>query len=74
MGILFMSQRSLKVENFEKYWGTADQVLKQMENCPRCGAKFVVTHLADKDHLYIHEELKCTNCNFGAEETLHILN
>lgn len=69
-----MNNRTLKVENYQKYWGEAKDVLKQIENCPRCGEKFVITHLSDKDNLYVHEELKCVKCDFGAEETLHILN
>ncbi len=69
-----MTNRSLKVETYERYYGSVDEVVKQIENCPKCGAKFIITHLSDRDNLYVHEEVKCTECNFGTEETLHILN
>ncbi|WP_412462916.1 hypothetical protein [Halobacteriovorax sp. RT-2-6] len=71
---LDMKERSLRVENFIRYFGEIEDVKKQIECCPKCGAKFTVTHLADHDNLYIHEEVTCENCTYGTEETLHILN
>ena len=69
-----MTNKALKVENFQKYYGTAEEVLKQIECCPNCGAKFIVTHLSDHQNLYVHEEVKCPECSWGTEETLHVLN
>lgn len=69
-----MSNKTLRVEKFEKYHGTVDDVKQQIEVCPKCGAKLTMTHLADHDNLYIHEEVRCMECDFETEETLHVLN
>lgn len=69
-----MTKSTLKVEKFEKYYGTVSEVIRQIENCPKCGAKLIMTHLSDLDNLYVHEEVKCMECNYGTHETLHVLN
>jgi ribosomal protein S27AE len=69
-----VSNKALRVEKFERYYGSVDEVIKQIEDCPKCGAKLTMTHLADHDNMYIHEEVRCMECSFETEETLHILN
>ena len=69
-----MSSNTLKVEKLEKYFGSIDEVVKQIEDCPKCGQKLVMTHLSDHENSYVHEEVKCDKCGYGTHETLHVLN
>ena len=68
------NKRTLKVEDHQRYFGSIQDVIKQVENCPSCGAKLEFTHLPDLQNLYIHEEVECSKCNYGVHETLHVLN
>ena len=69
-----MSKRSVMLENHEKYFISVDEVISQIERCPKCGDQVDFTHLADLENLYVHEEVCCKKCGWGPEETLHILN
>lgn len=68
------SEKDYEFEVIEKYYGGEDQVKTIIENCPLCGAKFVMTHSPDSGNLLVHETKRCLDCDFGHEVTIHVLN
>jgi ribosomal protein S27AE len=62
------------MEFFEKYIGEVDDVVRSMEDCPGCGAKFILTHQSDNGHMLVREIAKCIECDYGSRRTYHQLN
>ena len=42
-----MSDIDFKFENFEEYFGGADQVKKTIDECKVCGSKLLLSHMPD---------------------------
>ena len=72
-----MSQSNSKdyeFEHFEKYFGDSSQVVKIIENCPKCGGKLVLTHLSDNGALLMQETARCHACDYGQRKIIHVVN
>ena len=67
-------QKEFYVESYESYCGGVDEVIKEIENCPKCGEKFILTHVSDCTNLYVQETAKCLDCDYGARRVYHSLN
>lgn len=63
-----------KFENFEEYFGDADQVSKIINECEVCDAKLIHTHLSDYKNLCIQESSRCPECGHGNRKKIHVLN
>jgi len=63
-----------KFENFLEYYGDIKQVKKQINECPICGAKLVMTHLSDYKNLIVQESARCPDCGQGNRKVIHIIN
>lgn len=63
-----------KFENFEEYFGDANQVDKIINECEVCNAKMIHTHLSDYKNLCIQENSRCPDCGHGNRKKIHILN
>ena len=63
-----------KVESFEEYWGTSDNVQRLITECDMCGAKMVFTHLPDYKNLLVQETGRCTDCGEGHRKRIHSIN
>lgn len=61
-------------EYFEKYFGDADKVKKEIETCPSCGSKLLMTHFADSGNMLVQETARCNNCDYGQRKVLHVIN
>jgi len=68
------SLKDYEFEQLEKYHGDADTVKKVIENCPKCGAKLVITHYPDSGNLIVQETSRCLDCDFGQRKVIHVLN
>ncbi len=63
-----------KFENFEEFYGDAQQVKEIITTCKLCGAKLIHTHLADYKNLYMQEHSKCPDCGTSDQKMIHIIN
>lgn len=61
-------------EHYEKYFGTIREVIKIIEQCPKCGSALAFGHNADKSHLITQETATCGNCDFGQRKLIYNLN
>ena len=61
-------------ESYERFYGPSEEVISIMEDCPQCGAKFVVTHYSDTFTLLLKETSKCVECDYGAKKVYYALN
>ena len=61
-------------EKYERFIGYAEEVISTIENCPSCGAKFVMTHYSDTYTLLMKETSKCVECDYGARKIYYALN
>jgi hypothetical protein len=68
------SVKDFEFECYEKYSGTADEVKKQIEICPKCGIKLCFSHRPDCNSLIMEEMARCLNCDFGPRNVIHIIN
>lgn len=63
-----------KFECYEKYLVETDQVKKQIDECPSCGAKLLLSHLPDYKNLLVQETARCLDCGNGNRKIIHIIN
>lgn len=63
-----------RFEQFEEYWGTADNVKKIMGDCNICGSKLLLSHLPDYKNLMVQETARCIDCGSGTRKIIHALN
>ncbi len=63
-----------KFEKFEEYWGSSDNVKKQMGECGVCGAKLLLSHMPDYKNLLVQETARCIDCGSGNRKIIHVLN
>lgn len=63
-----------KFENFQEYFGDAQDVKKIINECQICGAKLVITHLSDYKNLIMQESARCPDCGQGQRKLIHIIN
>lgn len=68
------SDSELKFEKFEEYFGTPEQVKKQITECPVCGSKMILSHMPDYRNLIVQETARCINCGAGNRKTVHVIN
>ena len=68
------ADENFKFERFEDYFGDKDEVIKQIDDCKKCGAKLVFTHLPDYKNLLVQETSRCMECGQGGHRTIHIIN
>lgn len=61
-------------ESYERFHGKSEDVISTMEDCPQCGAKFVVTHYSDTFTLLMKETCKCVECDFGSNKVFYALS
>jgi len=73
-GELMGNDYEFEMECLEKYCGNEDDVTKAMEECPECGAKFILTHSSDNGNMLVKEIAKCIECDFGSRRIYHQLN
>ena len=66
--------KDFQVESFESYCGEVEDVIRTIENCPKCGEKFILTHISDCTNLYVQETAKCLDCDYGSRRIFHKLN
>jgi hypothetical protein len=69
-----MSDIDFKFENFEEYFGSADQVKKAMDECKVCGSKLLLSHMPDYKNLLVQETARCMDCGCGNRRVIHVLN
>jgi hypothetical protein len=70
----FNDSSEYKIESFEEYWGTLENVVATIANCDICGAKMVFSHLPDYKNLLVQETARCTDCGEGQRKRIHIIN
>ena len=63
-----------KFEKFEEYWGSIEDVKKQISNCKVCGSKLLVSHMPDYKNLLVQETARCIDCGSGNRKNIHVLN
>ncbi len=63
-----------KFETFEEFYGPADEVVKQIEECKVCGSRLIFNHLPDYRNLLIQESAKCLDCGHDNRKIIHVLN
>ena len=63
-----------KFENFEEYFGGAEEVRKIMDECKVCGAKLLLSHMPDYKNLLVQETARCVDCGCGNRRVIHVLN
>ena len=63
-----------KFENFQEYFGDAEKVKKQINECKICGSKLIFSHLPDYKHLLVQETARCLDCGEGNRKLIHIIN
>lgn len=63
-----------KFEYYEKYLVEADQVEKQINECPVCGSKLLLSHLPDYKNLLVQETARCLDCGNSNRKVIHIIN
>ncbi|MDD0853781.1 hypothetical protein HBN50_11780 [Halobacteriovorax sp. GB3] len=63
-----------EIETYEGYKIEVDEVIKQIEDCPKCGAKLILTHYSDAKNMMMQETSKCLECDYGSRDVLHILS
>lgn len=69
-----MSDIDFKFENFEEYFGSAEQVKKTMDECKVCGSKLLLSHMPDYKNLLVQETARCMDCGCGNRRVIHVLN
>jgi len=67
-------ENKFQIEKFEEYFGSADQVQKQMNDCKNCGGKLIFTHLSDFKNLVMEETSRCPECGANQKKIIHIIN
>lgn len=68
------SEVDYKFEKFEEYWGSAENVQKQIQNCKVCGSKLLLSHMPDYKNLLVQETARCIDCGSGNRKHIHVLN
>lgn len=68
------AQKLYEIETYERYLLSVDEVKNQIENCPVCGAKLILTHITDAQNMLAQETSKCLDCEYGTREVYHALN
>lgn len=63
-----------KLETYEEYHGSAEEVKSSINNCLICGSKLMLTHLPDYKNLLIQETSRCLDCGCSNKKKIHILN
>jgi len=63
-----------RFEKFEEYWGSSDNVKKQIDECAVCGSKLLLSHMPDYKNLLVQETARCIDCGSGNRKIIHVLN
>lgn len=63
-----------RLEDFEEYFGDAEQVKKTLSECRYCGTKLVHSHVSDYEELIVQEASLCPECGQGNRKLVHRLN
>ena len=61
-------------ENFLEYHGDIEQVTKHINFCFGCGAKLLLSHMADYKNYIIQETSRCLDCGNGTRRIIHTIN
>jgi hypothetical protein len=69
-----MSDIDFKFENQEQYFGTVEDVKKQIDECKVCGAKLLISHLSDQKNMIVQETARCLDCGCGNRRVFHVFN
>ena len=64
----------LKIETYLEYYGDAEKVAKQIDQCHECGARLLLTHLPDYKNLLMQETSRCLDCGEVHVNVIHGLN
>jgi ribosomal protein S27AE len=68
------SQSDFKFERFEEYLVSVDDVKKQIDECPVCGSKLLLSHMPDYKNLLVQETARCIECGASDRKVIHVLN
>lgn len=68
------SQSDFKFERFEEYLVSVDDVKKQIDECPTCGSKLLLSHMPDYKNLLVQETARCIECGANDRKIIHVLN
>ncbi len=69
-----MSDIDFKFEKFEEYYGGVEKVQQQIDQCPICGSKLLLSHMPDYKNLLVQETARCIECGSGNRKVIHIIN
>lgn len=61
-------------ETYLQYHGNSEEVNQQIHFCQQCGARLLLSHLSDHQHLYVQETTRCLDCSQGTKRVFHQLN
>lgn len=60
--------------NYIEYHGGAIEVLKYINCCSQCGAKFLLSHMVDYKNYFVQETSRCLDCGSGTKQVVHPLH
>lgn len=61
-------------ENYEGFFGDADQVRRIMNHCDNCGNDVVLSHVTDYSEMFVQESARCPVCGGKRACRIHPLN
>ena len=61
-------------ENFEEFFGDADQVKRMIDNCSNCGNSVVHSHITDYSDMLVQESARCPICGGRKIKKVHSIN
>ena len=59
---------------YEEFYGTKEDISKQIDECYACKSKLVFSHFPDYKNLLVQETARCLDCGRGNRKIIFVLN
>jgi hypothetical protein len=59
---------------YEEYYGSTEEVIRQIDECYACKAKLVFSHSPDYKNLVVQETARCLDCGRCNRKIIFIIN
>ncbi len=66
--------KDYEFEYYEKYIGDAKEVLKLIEECPKCGSRLTIEHQTDPLNLIVLEIAECFYCHSNVRKIVSLVS